>query len=124
MRERLARLATALELTPQQREAFAAVHEATASRFFAHRSAVGKMRRELRDLALSPDVDHAEVLARQQRLSAQQAQLDSLVVETMLAEVRLLTPAQRERYRTIMPWGEPGQRGAGHRGGGRRSSPK
>jgi DNA polymerase III alpha subunit len=30
----------------------------------------------------------------------------------------------RERYRTIMPWGEPGQRGAGHRGGGRRSSPK
>jgi Spy/CpxP family protein refolding chaperone len=124
MHERLERLSAALELTPQQLEAFVAVHEATAPLFFANRSAVGKLRRELRDLALSPTVDHAEVLARQQRLSTLQAQLDSVVVETMLAEVRLLTPEQKERYRTIMPWGEQGQRGPGHRGGGRRSSPQ
>jgi Spy/CpxP family protein refolding chaperone len=124
MRERLERMSSALELTPQQLEAFVAVHEATAPRFFANRSAVGKLRRELRDLALAPDVDHAEVLARQQQLSALQAQLDSVVVETMLAEVRLLTPEQRERYRTIMPWGDPGRRGPGHEGGRRGSSPK
>lgn len=124
MRERLERLSATLELTPQQLTAFVAVHEATAPQFFANRSAVGKLRRELRDFALSPDVDHAGVLVRQQRLSALQAQLDSVVVETMLAEVRLLTPEQRERYRTIMPWAEPGQRGEGHRGGGRRSSPQ
>ncbi len=124
MRERLERLTAALELTPQQLEAFVAVHEASAPRFFANRSAVARLRRELRDLALAPDVDRAGVLARQQQLSVLQAQLDSVVVETMLAEVGLLTPEQRERYRTIMPWGEPGRRGGGHREGGRRSSPK
>ncbi len=124
MHERLERLSSALELTPQQLEAFVAVHEASAPRFFANRSAVGKLRRELRDLALSPDLDRAGVLERQRQLSALQAQLDSVVVETMLAEVRLLTPEQRERYRTIMPWGEPGRRGGGHREGGRRSSSK
>lgn len=120
MRERLERLSAALDLTPQQLEAFVAVHEASGPRFFANRSAVSKLRRELRDLALAPDLDRAAVLARQQQLSALQAQLDSVVVETMLAEVRLLTPEQRERYRNVMPWGEPGQRGKGHRGDGRR----
>ncbi len=47
-------------------------------------------------------------MAGQRRLSALQAGLDSVVVETMMREVQVLTPEQRERYQRLMPWGVPG----------------
>lgn len=124
MRERLDRLTEALDLTPEQREAFVAAQQVAAPQFFARRRAIGELRRELRELALAPDVDREAVLRRQQKLSAMQAELDSVVVESMVAEVRLLTPRQKEIYRDLVPWGAPSHGGPGHRGGGRGRLPR
>ena len=117
--QRLERMAQDLGLSPQQKAAFAAIHHGTAEEFFQRRRAIMQQRRELRDLYVTGQIDHQDVMARQRQLSTMQAALDSIVVETMIQEVRLLTPEQRERYQQIMPWGVPG--GGGDHGGRRRA---
>jgi Spy/CpxP family protein refolding chaperone len=53
-------------------------------------------------------MDRRQIRAATRRLSAEQAALDSLVVEIMLREREILTPEQRRQYRALVPLGRDG----------------
>jgi Spy/CpxP family protein refolding chaperone len=75
-------------------------------RVLAQRDAVQAARRRAAEEYLKPVVDPDSVRLTVRRLTAAQAALDSLVAETMSREAKLLTPEQRARYFTAMPWGD------------------
>ena len=103
---RLARIADWLDLDAAQREAMRAILDESMPRILAQRDAVRAARHRAAEQYLKPTVDPDSVRALVRRLNAAQASLDSLVAETMSREAKLLTPEQRSRYFTAMPWGE------------------
>lgn len=103
---RLAHIADWLELDATQREAMRASLDASLPRVLAQRDAVRAARRRAAAQYLKPVVDPDSVRIAVRRLTAAQAALDSLVAEAMSREAKLLTPEQRARYFTAMPWGE------------------
>lgn len=105
-RHRLGRMADWLNLDKAQREALRAILDETMPRILAQRDAVRAARHHAADQYLKPTVDPDSVRASVRRLNAAQASLDSLAAETMSREAKLLTPEQRSRYFTAMPWGE------------------
>jgi Spy/CpxP family protein refolding chaperone len=105
-RHRLDRMADWLNLDPAQREALRAILDETMPRILERRDAVRAARHRAAEQYLKPTVDPDSVRASVRQLNAAQASLDSLVAETMSREAKLLTPEQRSRYFTAMPWGE------------------
>jgi Spy/CpxP family protein refolding chaperone len=121
MERRLDRMSEDLGLTDDQRSALMAIHLEIGDEVFSRRRELLDRREELQALhaADDPDLDAVHVAAR--ALGEIQAELDSLVVEAMFRERAVLTPEQREHYRSYFPMGrERGrmsrhQDGAGHR---------
>jgi Spy/CpxP family protein refolding chaperone len=109
---RLARIVDWLDLDAAQREAMRAILDESMPRILAQRDAVRAARHRAAEQYLKPAVDPDSVRIAVRRLTAAQAALDSLVAETMSREAKLLTPEQRARYFTAMPWGE--RVGPGH----------
>jgi len=117
LRRRLERMAAELGLSAEQRTALWNVHAEAGERIFAQRQAMREARAEMHEDLAAPAPDLARIHSVQRRISALQAELDSLVVEVMVRERAVLTPEQRERYRGFFPDG-PG-RGGLERGRGR-----
>ena len=120
---RLDRISRRLDLTADQRLAFESIQMEAAGRVGPQLQLVRGARRDLRRLTLAaaaPD----DSLRRAIRLVGQsQAAMDSLVTETLLAELQVLDPEQRRIYLELMPLGGDQHRGLpawGRRGLGRR----
>jgi Spy/CpxP family protein refolding chaperone len=100
-----------LNLDATQRDAMRAILDDCLPRILAQRDAGWAARRRAAEQYLKPTVDPDSVRVAVRRLNVAQAALDSLVAETMSREAKLLTPEQRARYFTAMPWGDrPGPR--------------
>jgi len=105
---RLDRMAKWLDLDATQQAAMGAIFEESMPRVLAQRDAVQAARRRAAAQYLKPAVDPDSVRIAVRQLTAAQTALDSLVAETMSREAALLSPEQRARYFTAMPWGERG----------------
>lgn len=124
--ERLLNLSRHLRLNEGQRSQMAQILDASMPRIVAARSTVQEARRAVQaEYATErPDTDRLHAAVR--TMSAAQARLDSLVAETMMQEIGLLTPEQKHRYVQRLPWAQcpqgmcpPGPAGAMQRRGGR-----
>jgi Spy/CpxP family protein refolding chaperone len=120
-RHRLERLGRELDLTPEQVESLGGVHETMGRRIHGARRAVEEERRRMRSALTAGEIDRAGLTAGRRAVGRLQAELDSLVVETMLQELAILHPEQRERYLEMLPWEPLGQ---GRRGAGRGGAPR
>ncbi len=101
---RLNRICRRLQLDPDQEKAFRQVRLETLSEIDTRRQEVRQTRRALHLSCLDPETppDHVRQLVH--TLAVAQGRLDSLVTETLLRELALLTPEQRQRYLATMPW--------------------
>lgn len=110
-----------LELDAGQREVFRRVHTETGRLLMRKRIIISEKRDLLHDLVTSPDVDQDGIRRAIAELGQEQAVLDSLVAETVLQEMAVLTPEQRAGYLEMLsfemngPRGRRGRGGAGHR---------
>jgi hypothetical protein len=86
-----------------------------------------ELRASIREALAAPEIDEEAVRGLVAEMRSEQAQLDSLVAETMIREAEALTPEQRALYFDRMPWfggdgphgrgtGGPGHGGFDHRG--------
>ncbi len=131
MQQRLLRLAEQLDLDRDQRESFLASQAEIAPVFDQLRGQVAEAQRNLYDLVGADELDLAAVRAAAAEASACRASLDSLVTETLMKEMKILEPQQRQRFLKILPWDRV-ERRAGHpaggngprRGGHRRGQPR
>jgi Spy/CpxP family protein refolding chaperone len=110
------RMCRFLGLDEQQREAMKAILQASLPRIVNLRAAVAEARQRILVAYHQPEVDVQQVRELVGALNATQAELDSLVAETMLQEVALLSPEQRQAYWRALPLALPDE----HRGHGRR----
>jgi Spy/CpxP family protein refolding chaperone len=104
-RQRLERVSRWLDLDDRQSRGLGAVLEDAMPRIMSQRDSVRAARRRAAAEYLEPVIDPERVRIAVRRLNTAQAQLDSLVSETMSREAALLTPEQRARYFAAMPWG-------------------
>ncbi|HOX26040.1 MAG TPA: periplasmic heavy metal sensor [Candidatus Krumholzibacteria bacterium] len=112
LRRRLDHLSGELGLSAEQQEALWAVHAEAGERVFERRRAMRAARAELHRIFASTEPAPAQFHAAQRRISALQAELDSMVVEIMVKEREILTPEQRQLYRGLFPEGpDRGRRG-------------
>lgn len=120
---RLAMLAERLDLSPQQQQAFEQSQSAAAERVGPQLQLVREARRALHRLTLTADAPPESLRLAIRRVALRQAVMDSLVTETLLAELQVLSPEQRRIYMTLMPLGRDQHRGLpawDRRGRGRR----
>ncbi len=111
-RQRLARLTVKLELTPEQVEAFTRIQQQTIPQLRQRRMTVGQIRGRLYAACMRNEAGPDSVRQVVTQLNEAHGRLDSLITETLLAELDLLTPHQREQYLNSMPWEiGPGRRG-------------
>jgi Spy/CpxP family protein refolding chaperone len=116
---RLDRIAEALELAPGQREVFREVHLKTGRLLMRKRVLISEKRDQLQALVTGDGIDQERIRGVIADLGQEQAILDSLVAETMLQEMEVLDPGQRERYLEMLSFGKGGpghRRGSGGRG--------
>jgi Spy/CpxP family protein refolding chaperone len=104
MRVRMQRMAERLSLDEGQREQMNAILSEMLPQILAGRDAVQRARLAVHAEYRQPQLDAARVRLLTRDLNATQARVDSLVVETMLRESALLSPAQRAGYFESMPW--------------------
>ena len=105
--QRIDRITRRLDLSAEQVEGFEAAHRETG-RLLREKSLLVKgTRTRLLELATEESLDETAVRETMATLSRQQANLDSLVAETMLEEMRNLDPDQRILYLKLLPL-EPG----------------
>lgn len=118
-RYHLDRLGKRLDLDEERRERLRAVTAEMMPLVLEQRTQVVEKRSAIRDAYRRGDADPATVRALVRELNRAQAALDSLVAETMLREMEMLTPDQRREYFRSMPWegrhGERPDRGRGPR---------
>jgi Spy/CpxP family protein refolding chaperone len=117
LRERLGRIEARLRLEEDQREGMADVVDEMMPLILAQQEVVRESQAELHREYLKPRVDRERILELRRLGSLAQARLDSLVTETMLREVILLSPEQRAEYFEMMRWKEKRERGARMRRG-------
>lgn len=103
MADRMDRVARRLELTPEQVEVFRAAHRANEPRILAQRGQVDEARERLQAVIAGEGTDPDSVRRAISELGHRQAVLDSLITETLLQEMEILTPEQRARYLQILP---------------------
>jgi len=104
LRNRMQRMAEALDLDETQRAEARAILGEMLPRIVAERDRVRRIRDEVHDGYLQPLVDGAHVRALVAELAGAQARLDSLTAETILRESSILSAAQRTAYFRSMPW--------------------
>jgi Spy/CpxP family protein refolding chaperone len=103
MEGRLDRVARRLELTPQQVEVFRTAHRSNQPRILAQRGQVDAARDHLQVVIAGEGTDPESVRQAISDLGHRQAVLDSLITETLLQEMEILSPEQRARYLQILP---------------------
>jgi Spy/CpxP family protein refolding chaperone len=114
-----ARISEELGLSPEQQEVWRQARERALAGIWRHRLEVRDARRDLHSAMLAEKVDTVAVRGLVRRLTTTQAALDSLVAESFLAELAILTTDQRLLYLERMPWGDhEGRRGHGRGRGG------
>jgi Spy/CpxP family protein refolding chaperone len=104
MRVRMQRMAERLSLDEGQREQMNTILSEMLPQILAGRDAVQRARLAVHAEYRQPQLDAARIRMLTRDLNASQARVDSLVVETMLRESALLSPAQRAGYFEAMPW--------------------
>jgi hypothetical protein len=123
---RVGRLARRLGLAPEMGERLGRVHMEALPGIHRHRLAVHAARGRLHQAVLAPEPAPDSVRVLLEDLHRAQARLDSLVTETLLRELSLLSPEERARYLAMMPWdfgGGPRGPAPGRRGGLRSERP-
>jgi Spy/CpxP family protein refolding chaperone len=123
----LRRMGGQLDLTAEQRTAIGNVLRERLPRLVELRERLMEARRDAAQAYRARPLDGPRFRERVQVLRGLQADLDSVTAEVMLKEAELLTPAQRERYAEVMPWGfdrgGPGGPDGHRRPGGRTHRP-
>lgn len=117
VRDRLARVADRLNLSDEQVESMSAILGETMPDLLDGRDTIRGLRMEMREEYLKPQVDAERIQNLRRETAAVQSRLDSIMVDTMLQEAKLLTPEQREAYFDLMPFGDKGKRGSKMHGG-------
>lgn len=117
IRDHLARLERQIDLSEEQRERLEGVLTAHLPLVLAQRQVVGRARDELAGLYRLPQLDPQAYRAAAGCVHREQARLDSLVTEAMLAEALCFTEEQREHYVHMMPWNPPPPGARPHPGG-------
>ncbi len=126
---RLRHMTAALDLTPDQVFALQKVQQKRVDWIQRQGHQMDELRARMRAILGNPDADPALVRAAVHDMGRKQAELDSLVTETIMAELKVLDPSQRETYLHMLPIERPQFRGSSrgpsrgsHRGawGGRR----
>lgn len=120
---RLDRISQRLGLTEDQRRAFEGIQMEAGRRVGPQLQLVRKARRDLRRLTLAAAAPQDSLRLAIRLVGQRQAAMDSLVTETLLAELQILDPQQRRIYLELMPLGGDQHRGLpawGRRGRGSR----
>ena len=113
---RMNNIAERLDLSPEQQVVFQEVHSETGRMLMQKRVLIGKKRELLHTLVTSDEVDQEEIRRAIGELGQEQAVLDSLVAETVLQEMAVLDPGQRERYLEMLSFEKEGRGGRRGRG--------
>ncbi|NCQ34741.1 periplasmic heavy metal sensor [bacterium] len=116
MDRRLRHMTEALNLRPQQVRALQDIQRQSGGTVRGRGRDLFEMRRRMRELLMTPQPDPDQVRSVIQAMGRRQAQLDSLVTETIMQEMAVLDPDQREAYLEMLPMG-------GGRFGGRSRGP-
>lgn len=124
IRDRLGRAGNRLGLNDEQIESMSEILNGVMPELVEGRETIWGLRAEMREEYLRPDVDERRIQELRRETIKVQSRLDSIMVETMLKEAKILTPEQREAYFELMPFGDKGKRGAGMRRGHRWSGGK
>ena len=103
MESRLRRLTMALDLRPEQVEAMRAIQMEQGETVRREGRRLMELRREVGALLEQGEPDRAQVRELMHTMGARRAVLDSLVTETIMRELEILDPAQRETYLRILP---------------------
>jgi Spy/CpxP family protein refolding chaperone len=119
IRDRIARAGERLNLSEDQIKSMSEILDGAMPEMMERRQHIWDLRMQMRDEYLRPQVDAGKVQALRVETDLAQSKLDSIMVETMLKEARILTPEQREAYFHLMPFGERGKHGARMRRGRR-----
>jgi len=117
MEKRFQRMAKRLELTPEQMAELRPLRLGMFTQIQERRREIRWTRRSLHAACLDSAVEADSVRYYVKRLAAMQGHLDSLITETLLRELGVLTPAQRVRYLETMPWDHSGPRPGGRHSG-------
>jgi Spy/CpxP family protein refolding chaperone len=111
IRDRVARAGKRLNLSDEQIKSMSEILDGVTPEMMERRQHIWDLRLQMRDEYLRPDVDADRIQELREEASLAQSQLDSIMVETMMKEARILTPEQREAYFQLMPFGEQGRHG-------------
>jgi hypothetical protein len=111
----LKRMDERLELAAGKRAEIETLLREALPRVVEGHERVREAREAITDAYRSDSLDDARFRDLVRALNGRQTTLDSATAELMLAEARLLTPEQRERYAGFLPWGGPerGDRSSG-----------
>jgi Spy/CpxP family protein refolding chaperone len=91
-----------LGLTPAQEAQIAPLREAMQAELARLRPALRAKREELVRLLATPEPDRAQVNEVASQINSLQAELQKAVLEHLLAEKKILTPAQQEKFLSII----------------------
>jgi len=116
MGRRIDHLTERLALSPEQVEIFQAAQATTGRVMRQKRREMAEARIQVRELVSVPTIDRESVRRAMVKMGRQQAEMDSLVAETLLNELEILEPDQRTRYLEFLPAGEGQRPGRGRRG--------
>jgi len=109
---RLDHMARRLELDPDQVERLRAIALDHAAEMDSLRTSARAARGRIRDLLAADVVDAAAVREQAQRLRAIDTRIEQRITENLILEAQVLDPGQRERYLSLMRFGNNrGRRG-------------
>ncbi len=108
MQRRFSHVARRLGLSPEVRQELWQSRLATAPHIMAQQRAVREARRRLHEAFSADPVEPDSVRLRLHELGNAQAALDSLVSASLLHDLKLLPPEQRQQYLDLMPWDHHG----------------
>lgn len=109
------RMANRLGLDEAQRERLVSIHERLAPEIARRRQTMFTLRQEIADAFADGAVDAEKVRDLTRQISVQQAELDSVVAETLISEAGLLSPEQRQMFLDVLPFVR-GPKGPGPQG--------
>lgn len=116
MGRRLEHLSMQLGLRPDQIATFQAAQKVNGEIMRQKRRDFLAMRARLRELTTAENIDRQAVRAAMAEMARRQAEMDSLAAETLLNELAVLDPDQRDRYLDFLPAGGARRAGRGHGG--------
>jgi len=104
MERRLNRLVRYLQLDAAQEKEFRQAHDAMRPLIGTSRRSVQQARAQLWAAYREPAAHPDSVRRRVQALASAQGRLDSVITETLLRELAVLDPEQRQKYLASLSW--------------------